>query len=356
MSTLLTTAERARERPLDIEEFIAREGIGGDEAERRRGARAGGWLTSSSTRSRRAARRSTRWPRAWRPSSRRRSARSTWPCTTCACPARRAIWWPARCATPPHAGWPSGSPTTPTTTSGMVPPPPSTAPELIEALPFPTAGIPGIPDLMHHKYVVRDGEAVWTGSTNWTTDSWTLQENLVTVARSADAGGRVHRQLRGALEHARREPHRPRPSRGRAQVGGHPARAWFTPGHGEDLSHRIAAAIGRARRRVRIASPVITAGPGDRHARRGGGRGAGGPARRGGPHADERGLPAVAREPALGLEGADRRRRSCARPTSAASPPRATRPTVPTTSCTPRSRWPTTWSSPARSTSRARAR
>ncbi|HEU0023007.1 MAG TPA: hypothetical protein VFQ12_00150, partial [Thermoleophilaceae bacterium] len=40
------------------------------------------------------------------------------------------------------------------------PPPPSTAPELIEALPFPTAGIPGIPDLMHHKYVVRDGESV----------------------------------------------------------------------------------------------------------------------------------------------------------------------------------------------------
>ena len=31
MSTLLTTAERARQRPLDIEEFIAREGIGGDE-------------------------------------------------------------------------------------------------------------------------------------------------------------------------------------------------------------------------------------------------------------------------------------------------------------------------------------
>ena len=45
----------------------------------------------------------------------------------------------------------------------IIPPPPSTAPELIEALPFPTAGIPGIPDLMHHKYVVRDGEAVWTG-------------------------------------------------------------------------------------------------------------------------------------------------------------------------------------------------
>ena len=37
--------------------------------------------------------------------------------------------------------------------------------------------------------------------------------------------------------------------------------AWFTPGHGEDLSQRIATAIGSARRRVRIASPVITSGP-----------------------------------------------------------------------------------------------
>jgi phosphatidylserine/phosphatidylglycerophosphate/cardiolipin synthase-like enzyme len=35
-------------------------------------------------------------------------------------------------------------------------------------------------------------------------------------------------------------------------------RAWFTPGHGEDLSHRIAHAIGRAAHRVRICSPVLT--------------------------------------------------------------------------------------------------
>jgi phosphatidylserine/phosphatidylglycerophosphate/cardiolipin synthase-like enzyme len=44
-------------------------------------------------------------------------------------------------------------------------------------------------------------------------------------------------------------------------VEGRQARAWFTPGHGEELSHRIARAIGRARERIRIASPVITAGP-----------------------------------------------------------------------------------------------
>ena len=38
-------------------------------------------------------------------------------------------------------------------------------------------------------------------------------------------------------------------------------RAWFTPGYGEALSARIAKHIARARRRVRICSPVITAAP-----------------------------------------------------------------------------------------------
>ena len=39
------------------------------------------------------------------------------------------------------------------------------------------------------------------------------------------------------------------------------ARAWFTPGHGRELSQAIATAIGSARTRVRIASPVITSAP-----------------------------------------------------------------------------------------------
>ena len=39
---------------------------------------------------------------------------------------------------------------------------------------------------MHHKYAVRDGEAVWTGSTNWTDSSWTLQENVVLRVHSAE--------------------------------------------------------------------------------------------------------------------------------------------------------------------------
>jgi phosphatidylserine/phosphatidylglycerophosphate/cardiolipin synthase-like enzyme len=140
------------------------------------------------------------------------------------------------------------------------PPPPSTRPELLEALPFPTCGIPGRPDLMHHKYVVRDGEALWTGSTNWTEDSWTLQENVVMRAHSPELAAPFSANFQELwktrdVDKSGRE--RPREVR----VGDLRCRAWFTPGHGPELSHRIAAAIGAARRRVRIASPVITAGP-----------------------------------------------------------------------------------------------
>lgn len=45
------------------------------------------------------------------------------------------------------------------------------------------------------------------------------------------------------------------------RVGDATVRPWFCPGRGPELSHRIAKRIGAARRRVRIASPVLTAGP-----------------------------------------------------------------------------------------------
>src|SRR5438067_3480196 len=67
-----------------------------------------------------------------------------------------------------------------------VPPPPEPDARLIASLGVPSRAIAGIPDLMHHKYVVRDGDSVLTGSTNWTDDSWTRQENLFVVVRSAE--------------------------------------------------------------------------------------------------------------------------------------------------------------------------
>jgi phosphatidylserine/phosphatidylglycerophosphate/cardiolipin synthase-like enzyme len=136
------------------------------------------------------------------------------------------------------------------------PPPPSTSRPVLEAVGIPLREIPGWRDLMHHKYVVRDGEAVWTGSMNWTLDSWRLQENVIaTVAEPAVAAAyaRNFAQLW---------------DKGRVGVSGNfdtPAakgiRPWFTPGRGRELSHRIAERIASARTRVRIATPLVTAAP-----------------------------------------------------------------------------------------------
>jgi phosphatidylserine/phosphatidylglycerophosphate/cardiolipin synthase-like enzyme len=136
------------------------------------------------------------------------------------------------------------------------PPPPKTRPDEIDALPFATRGIPGWPDLMHHKYVVRDGESVWTGSTNWTDDSWSREENLIAVVESCAVAARYAEDF--AQLWRTREVGRS------GAVSSEPAdgmRAWFCPKHGSRLAHRIAHAIASAERRVRIASPVITCGP-----------------------------------------------------------------------------------------------
>ena len=137
-----------------------------------------------------------------------------------------------------------------------VPPPPATSPDALEAQLFPTAAIPGVPDLMHHKYVVRDGASVWTGSTNWTADSWTREENVVLTVDSPAIAARYREdfeQLWTTRDVARTGKVDTAPVDG--------MRAWFCPGRGDKLAHRIAKAIGSARRRVRVASPVISSAP-----------------------------------------------------------------------------------------------
>jgi phosphatidylserine/phosphatidylglycerophosphate/cardiolipin synthase-like enzyme len=139
-------------------------------------------------------------------------------------------------------------------------PPPQTRPELLAELPIEVADVPGVPDLMHHKYAVRDGATVWTGSTNWTDDSWSRQENvIVSVAseRLADAFTSDFEELwsTGLVEKSGFVGPDP------VRVAGSSVRAWFTPGFGEALSRRIAKHIRRAKQRVRICSPVLTVAP-----------------------------------------------------------------------------------------------
>jgi phosphatidylserine/phosphatidylglycerophosphate/cardiolipin synthase-like enzyme len=141
-----------------------------------------------------------------------------------------------------------------------VPPPPKTEPPLVESLPFETAAVPGWPDLMHHKYVVRDRNAVWTGSTNWTDDSWTREENVIVVVESVGIAIRYQEDF-SQLWKKRDVSEAGKVSTDPLRVGDADVRTWFSPKRGERLAHRIADVIGRAERRVRIASPVITSGP-----------------------------------------------------------------------------------------------
>jgi len=140
------------------------------------------------------------------------------------------------------------------------PPPPKTEPDLVDALPFATRAIPGAPDLMHHKYVVRDGVAVWSGSTNWTNDSWTREENVIVTLESSDLAQRFASDFEQLWE-TRVVAHSGKVPTDAVRVGDVPVRPWFCPGRGEQLAHRIAKAISCAKRRVRIASPVLTSGP-----------------------------------------------------------------------------------------------
>jgi phosphatidylserine/phosphatidylglycerophosphate/cardiolipin synthase-like enzyme len=141
-----------------------------------------------------------------------------------------------------------------------VPAPPRTDPDAMEALPFPTAPIPGVPDLMHHKYIVRDGATVWTGSTNWTGDSWTREENVIVAVDSTGLAARYAADFE-QLWTRRDVRHSGKVDTSPVEVDGIAIRPWFCPGRGEQVAHRIAKAIGTATRRVRIASPVLSSAP-----------------------------------------------------------------------------------------------
>jgi phosphatidylserine/phosphatidylglycerophosphate/cardiolipin synthase-like enzyme len=113
---------------------------------------------------------------------------------------------------------------------------------------------------MHHKYVVRDAEHVWTGSTNWTDDSWSREENVIAVVRSEQVARNYtedFEQLWKTGVVAESGFVEPDP----VHVGDARVRAWFAPGHGEALATRIAHRIAKAKRRIRLGSPVLTSGP-----------------------------------------------------------------------------------------------
>ena len=102
--------------------------------------------------------------------------------------------------------------------------------------------------------------AVWTGSTNWTDDSWTREENVIVIVDSTGVAIRYQEDFsqlwkKRDVSKAGKVPTEP------LKVGDAQVRTWFSPKRGERLAHRIADVVGHAEERVRVASPVITSGP-----------------------------------------------------------------------------------------------
>jgi len=141
-----------------------------------------------------------------------------------------------------------------------VPPPPKTDMETVHGLGIPTRGVPGIPDLMHHKYLVRDLTDVWTGSMNWTDDSWTREENVIVVVREAPEIAKAYARNFEELWDKQRVIGSGKFVTPPVERDGASVRPWFSPGRGRRMASRIAGAIDRAERRIRICSPVLSAG------------------------------------------------------------------------------------------------
>ena len=111
-----------------------------------------------------------------------------------------------------------------------VPPPPRPDQALIARFRVAALPIAGVPDLMHHKYVVRDGEAVWTGSTNWSDDSWTRQENVIVVVESPPLAAAFQRDFDQLWATAATSAD----GHGRAPSGTTASAPGSRPGYGED--------------------------------------------------------------------------------------------------------------------------
>jgi phosphatidylserine/phosphatidylglycerophosphate/cardiolipin synthase-like enzyme len=156
-------------------------------------------------------------------------------------------------------------PEPPTTEAGMDPAAPGTG-AFIRAIGVPYTRVGG-PKLMHHKYIVRDAGTpdarVWTGSTNFTDDAWTLQENNILVIASpelavayahnfADLWRLHHNDDTGEFD----VPQVTLCYDG-APLGAH---LFFSPGRGDEIDAAVAARVARAERRVRICSMLLNSG------------------------------------------------------------------------------------------------
>jgi phosphatidylserine/phosphatidylglycerophosphate/cardiolipin synthase-like enzyme len=183
-------------------------------------------------------------------------------------PVVRALRERAKAGVEVRIAYDAGKPQANFPAAGTDPAPPGTG-DFVKKLGFGiqsrpiTGGDPQMPKLMHHKYAVRDGQtpggAVWTGSVNWTDDSWTLQENNIVRLASPELCTYYETDFaelwqRGDIGTTGTN------DTGTVRVGSTPVHVAFAPGEGRSIDHDVAHRISSCRRRLKVCSMLLTSG------------------------------------------------------------------------------------------------
>src|SRR5436309_3601259 len=149
-------------------------------------------------------------------------------------------------------------PPQPDLAAGQDPAPPGTG-AFVQSLGYPWRRIAGM-KLMHSKFVVRDGQAVWTGSANMTDDAFTSMENNIVEIDAQPLAGYYAQNFEQLWEKQNFE------HTGDIHTESVPltfsnqsanVRVMFSPGCGLEIDSEIARRVRAAQRRVRICSLLI---------------------------------------------------------------------------------------------------
>ncbi len=136
----------------------------------------------------------------------------------------------------------------------------------VQSLGYPWRRIGGM-KLMHNKYIIRDGglqrACIWTGSTNFTDDAWTKQENNIIQLASPELAQYYAQDFaelwnKGDIGNSGAfDTHAVNLNYGgeRARV-----RLLFSPGRGPAIDYEVAHRVAQAQTRVRICSMLLNSG------------------------------------------------------------------------------------------------
>src|SRR3984885_4846810 len=126
-------------------------------------------------------------------------------------------------------------------------------------------GVTGYRVLMHNKYIVRDAEsadaAVLTGSSNYTNDSWGLQDNNLLCLRSHQLASYYARDFTDLWSRGKIVDSTGSHDTGTVRLNDVPITIAFTPGESAAVLKKIVGAIAAARNRLYVASVVLSSGP-----------------------------------------------------------------------------------------------